>query len=65
LIDFILTHSCSNADSSVAKKKIRLGNIVYKAPSKIHGTGLFAKVSIPKGNYIGTYEGPLAKRDGT
>ncbi|MES9862491.1 MAG: SET domain-containing protein [Candidatus Thiodiazotropha sp. LLP2] len=49
----------------MANTKRRLGNIVYKAPSEIHGTGLFAKVSIPKGDYIGTYEGPSAKRDGT
>jgi SET domain-containing protein len=47
------------------KKRRRLGNFVYKAPSQIHGTGLFAKVSIAKGDYIGTYEGPVAKRDGT
>ncbi|MCU7845171.1 MAG: SET domain-containing protein [Candidatus Thiodiazotropha sp. (ex Monitilora ramsayi)] len=46
-------------------KKMRLGDIVYKAPSKIHGNGLFAKVGIRKGEYIGTYEGPTAKRDGT
>ncbi len=45
--------------------KQRLGNIVYRAPSKIHGNGLFAKTDIPKGEYIGTYEGPDAKRDGT
>ncbi|MCG7870607.1 MAG: SET domain-containing protein [Candidatus Thiodiazotropha lotti] len=49
----------------MANSKIRLGNIVYKAPSRIHGNGLFAKVSIAKGDYIGTYEGPQAKRDGT
>ncbi|MEW8258258.1 MAG: SET domain-containing protein-lysine N-methyltransferase, partial [Candidatus Thiodiazotropha taylori] len=49
----------------MANGKIRLGNIVYKAPSRIHGNGLFAKVSIAKGDYIGTYEGPQAKRDGT
>ncbi len=46
-------------------KKARLGDIVYKAPSKIHGNGLFAKIGINKGDYIGTYEGPTAKRDGT
>lgn len=45
--------------------KQRLGNIVYRAASPIHGNGLFAKVDIPKGEYIGTYEGPTAKRDGT
>ncbi|MGD8587638.1 MAG: SET domain-containing protein-lysine N-methyltransferase [Chromatiales bacterium] len=43
----------------------RLGDRVYKAPSPIHGNGLFAKVDIKKGEYIGTYEGPYAKRDGT
>jgi uncharacterized protein len=45
--------------------KHRLGNIVYRASSSIHGNGLFAKVDISKGDYIGTYEGPTAKRDGT
>jgi SET domain-containing protein len=49
----------------MANNRKRLGNIVYKAPSEIHGNGLFAKVSINKGEYIGTYEGPEAKRDGT
>jgi SET domain-containing protein len=47
------------------KSKKRLGNKVYRAPSRIHGNGLFAKVPISKGDYIGTYEGPTAKRDGT
>ena len=47
------------------KAKPRLGNIVYRAPSPIHGNGLFAKVDIVKGEFIGTYEGPTAKRDGT
>jgi SET domain-containing protein len=46
-------------------KKQRLGDIVYRAPSKIHGHGLFAKVVIGKGEFIGTYGGPEAKRDGT
>ncbi|MCG7898719.1 MAG: SET domain-containing protein [Candidatus Thiodiazotropha lotti] len=49
----------------MANSRTRLGNIVYKAPSRIHGNGLFAKVSIAKGDFIGTYEGPQAKRDGT
>mgnify|MGYP001822392620 CR=1 FL=1 len=49
----------------VDKKKRRLGDIAYKAQSCIHGNGLFAKVKIHKGEYIGTYEGPAAKRDGT
>ena len=38
--------------------------MVYVAPSKIHGQGLFAKVRIKRGTFIGTYEGPTAKRNG-
>ncbi len=44
--------------------KMKLKDIVYSAPSKIHGTGLFAKVPIGAGRYIGTYEGPAARRNG-
>lgn len=39
--------------------------IVYVAPSTIHGRGLFARKPIERGEYIGTYEGPFAKRNGT
>ena len=45
--------------------KPKLNKVVYSAASKIHGTGLFAKCAIKKGEYIGTYEGPEAKRNGT
>ena len=38
---------------------------VYVAPSKIHGKGLFAIRPIEKGEYIGTYEGPIAKKNGS
>lgn len=43
----------------------RLRQIVYAAPSTIHGKGLFAKVPISEGEYIGTYLGPRAKRNGS
>ena len=43
----------------------KLRNIVYSAHSPIHGTGLFARKPIKCGDYIGTYEGPEAKRNGT
>jgi SET domain-containing protein len=48
----------------MANKDI-LKQIVYSAESEIHGTGLFAKKSIRKGDYIGTFEGPEAKRNGS
>lgn len=38
---------------------------VYSAVSSIHGTGLFANRAITSGEYIGTYWGPEAKRNGT
>jgi SET domain-containing protein len=47
------------------ERKTPLNNIVYRAPSSIHGNGLFAKIPITKGDLIGTYEGPITKRDGT
>jgi SET domain-containing protein len=43
----------------------RLADIVYVAKSAIHGNGLFARIPIPKGSYIGSYKGPNAKRNGT
>jgi len=49
---------------SDTSKTSRLSDIVYKAPSPIHGHGLFAKVDIPAGAYIGSYEGPPARRNG-
>ena len=42
----------------------QLKTLVYKAPSPIHGTGLFARRSFKRDEYIGTYAGPLAKRNG-
>lgn len=38
---------------------------VYSDRSSIHGTGLFAARTIGRGEYIGTYWGPEAKRNGT
>lgn len=38
---------------------------VITAPSGIHGTGVFAVRDIPRGEYIGSYHGPCASRNGT
>jgi hypothetical protein len=43
----------------------QLKAVVYAADSGIHGTGLFAARDIAGGEYIGTYAGPPASRDGT
>ena len=43
----------------------RLAARVRTGPSGIHGTGLFARRAIGKDEYIGTYEGPGAVRNGT
>ncbi len=37
---------------------------VYAADSSVHGTGLFAARPIAAGEYIGTYHGPRASRNG-
>lgn len=42
-----------------------LRGLIYVAPSKIHGTGVFARQELKKGDYIGTYHGPTARRNGT
>ncbi|MEN8214752.1 MAG: SET domain-containing protein [Pseudomonadota bacterium] len=41
-----------------------LRELVFAASSEIHGTGLFAAASFSKGDYIGSYHGPRAKRNG-
>jgi hypothetical protein len=46
-------------------KNSQLKEYVYSSPSALHGTGLFARQTIKKGDYIGTYHGPKAKRNGT
>jgi len=51
------------SDKRIHNRQLR--ELVYAAPSGIHGTGLFAGRSIAKGEYIGTYWGPQARRDGT
>lgn len=48
-----------------SKGKSRLRDRVYKDLSPIHGTGCFARRDFAAGEHIGTYEGPIAKRDGT
>jgi SET domain-containing protein len=39
--------------------------LTYVAQSPIHGRGLFAKTEIDGATYLGTYEGPEAKRNGS
>ncbi|MDJ0739575.1 MAG: SET domain-containing protein [Gammaproteobacteria bacterium] len=43
----------------------QLAAIVYVADSGIHGSGLFAARRIARDEYIGTFCGPPARRDGT
>lgn len=42
----------------------QLKAVVYAATSVIHGTGLFAVRNIDSGEYIGTFAGPEARKDG-
>ncbi len=43
----------------------QLSVVVYVSESGIHGKGVFAATSLRKGDYIGTFSGPVAKRNGT
>lgn len=45
-------------------KNSELQKLVFAAESTIHGTGLFASRKLRKGEYIGTYWGPRAARNG-
>lgn len=46
-------------------KNSELKELIYIAPSTIHGTGVFARRKLSEGEYIGTYHGPVARRNGT
>jgi SET domain-containing protein len=52
-------------DQGHASPSGRLRERVRRAPSPIHGQGCFARIVFQEGDYIGTYEGPSASRDGT
>jgi len=41
-----------------------LKQLVFSAPSEIHGTGLFSRRDISDGEYIGTFHGPEVEEDG-
>lgn len=43
----------------------QLRGLVHLDDSGIHGRGLFASRRIAAGEYIGTFHGPSARRDGT
>jgi uncharacterized protein len=43
---------------------MKLSQLAYADNSPIHGRGLFARTIIKRGTYIGTYQGPTAKRNG-
>jgi SET domain-containing protein len=39
-------------------KSVKLSDLFYVDESGIHGKGLFARVTLKKGSYLGTYKGP-------
>ena len=39
--------------------RIKLSSLFYVSESATHGKGLFAKCAIRKGDYMGTYKGPV------
>jgi SET domain-containing protein len=51
-----------NAGLRLTDRELR--TLVYVADSGIHGRGLFAARRLVRGEYIGTFHGPPARRDG-
>ncbi len=54
----------SSEKNSKPYEALRLNQRVLARESELHGKGCFARVTIDKGAYIGTYQGPTAKRNG-
>ena len=44
-------------------KKVDLEKLFYVDNSPIHGKGLFARTRLEKGKYLGTYDGPTARKN--
>ena len=42
-----------------------LQKLFYSKESSIHGMGLFAHSNFKQGDYMGEYDGPIVKQDGT
>ncbi len=47
------------------RKPLSVYKLTYVMDSGIHGKGLFAKQDIESNTYLGEYEGPEAKRNGS
>ncbi|MCW8831113.1 MAG: SET domain-containing protein [Gammaproteobacteria bacterium] len=45
--------------------EVELEALYYVDDSGIHGKGLYARVAIKKGTYMGTYDGPEGVEDGS
>lgn len=56
-------HAAGPAEAAPPGERLR--DRLGRAPSSIHGFGCFARVPFRAGDWIGTYEGPPATRDGT
>lgn len=52
-------------DRGMVSHATLLSQRVYRAPSMLHGVGCFARQAFASGDYIGTYAGRPARRDGT
>jgi len=44
---------------------LSLDQLIVVKDSTVHGKGVFCRIPIPKGTYIGTYESELSEVDGT
>lgn len=49
--------------ADVMTENEELERIFFVAESTVHGKGLFARIDIAKGEYLGTYQGPEVNTD--
>ena len=68
-IKFVFDNGCFrewiiNVSDTKRIEDQELKQLVFAAPSEIHGTGLFSRRNISDREYIGTFHGPEVEEDG-
>jgi SET domain-containing protein len=66
MLDIIARYQTHNSNCRKEYPAVKQSaRLTYVAISPIHGKGLFARADIKTGTYLGTYQGPEAKRNGS
>jgi hypothetical protein len=65
IVQRFLNHHPMRVDGIAMKTNKTLSRFFYVDKSSIHGKGVFARVPIHAGSYLGTYNGPVTKDNDT